>query len=72
MLAGIVSGVDEERLSKIATLWLVLRQLFWIMYVYQGKMTSGIRSMLWVWSTAICGNLIQEAARKMASKRVLK
>mmetsp|Transcript_87838 Transcript_87838/g.284350 ORF Transcript_87838/g.284350 Transcript_87838/m.284350 type:complete len:168 (-) Transcript_87838:98-601(-) len=68
MLAGLHAGVDEERLSKLGTLWLALRGAFLAIYLTQNKRTSNLRSIIWLWSFALCCNLLREAAAKKVAK----
>merc|ERR1712039_1002148 len=64
ILAGLHAGVDRTRLRKLATLWLIFRTAYIPMYVVQNKKTSGLRSLLFLWSSCISMNLLREAAVK--------
>ncbi len=40
IVAGVVTGIDRTRLSKLATLWLFLRNAFVVVYVVNNKWTA--------------------------------
>mmetsp|Transcript_2732 Transcript_2732/g.3510 ORF Transcript_2732/g.3510 Transcript_2732/m.3510 type:complete len:171 (-) Transcript_2732:160-672(-) len=65
MIAGTYAGIDKERQSKLATLWIILRNAFTFLYLVQTKRTSGLRSLLFLWSLAISCNIFREAAKKI-------
>ena len=68
MSCGLFSGIDRTRLGKYGTLFLALRSLYSVIYFYQGKALSALRSILFLWSMALCANLMKESARKMKGK----
>jgi uncharacterized MAPEG superfamily protein len=67
MVAGVSTGVNKTRLSKIGTLWVALRTMYTCIYVVQNKATSAIRSLLFLWSLCLSMNLLREAGRKYES-----
>ena len=69
MVAGRTAGVDATRLSKIGTLWLFLRASYLVLYVVQTKRTHPLRSVLFLWSLALCCNLLREAHEKREAAR---
>lgn len=62
VLAGLHCKVDRVRISKMATLWLIIRSFYIPMYIFQNKATSGLRSLAFLWSLCLSMNLLREAA----------
>mmetsp|Transcript_18408 Transcript_18408/g.21272 ORF Transcript_18408/g.21272 Transcript_18408/m.21272 type:complete len:126 (+) Transcript_18408:234-611(+) len=72
MILGKYAEIEETRLSKLATLWIILRNLYSVVYVVQNKPLSWVRSVLFIWSLSISCNLIREAAAKLQQKKSTK
>ena len=69
ILSGVHAGISAKRLSKIATLWLILRFAYIPMYLVQNKRTSGLRSLIFFWAFCLSCNLMKESATKLLQDR---
>jgi len=65
MLSGMYADIDKVRLSKYGTLFIALRSLYAVIYFYQGRALSAVRSVVFLWSLSLCANLLKESSGKI-------